>query len=181
MALQTDHDFDHADEFLNVLSPRDAMWEHDPLGWVYRGQADATWALRAKATRSPTVFREYAIAGLAEDWSSRADRQNELLRLFRDGLNQSGLTIPATAPKIVSTSEISHYGAEPLGEAFPLMALDQHHGLPTMLLDWSRRGWVAAYFGARLAVWALHRAGFPDDVEWRHMFYEAPGGARTPT
>jgi hypothetical protein len=73
---------------------------------------------------------------------------------------------------------------------FELMALAQHHGFPTRLLDWSRRSYVAAYFAASdalarhlngdnpseqpFAVWALN-------VEKKSLFREleivrVPGG-----
>ena len=82
----------------------------------------------------------------------------------------------------------------PPTELHPLMALAQHYRLPTRLLDWSTRAYVAAYFAIsdalarsisrsckesdtdaeRLAVWIL-------DIEKRALFHElkvvaVPGG-----
>jgi hypothetical protein len=96
---------------------------------------------------------------------------------FRDKfLNQNNPTGPG--------GSISEW---PPTEMHPLMALAQHYRLPTRLLDWSTRAYVAAYFaisdaltkkvddGAqRLAVWVL-------DIEKRSLFHElsvvtVPGG-----
>ena len=91
------------------------------------------------------------------------------------------------------------YNSFPERTAFPLMALAQHHGLPTLFLDWTRRAWIAAYFAAadaaawlsqkrqtdssqagntaRLAVWALCRQTDRDERSFPrgdYGIYEAP-------
>lgn len=190
-----DHAFEDANKFLNALSPRHKGWTGDPLGWIFRGHADATWKLQSKAARTtdegtPDVFEAFGVAGAASDLSS-SEKQDVLLDLFKTGLNRAGLVIPAPAPFVPTPNQLTHPGAEPERSALPLMALAQHHGLPTILLDWTRWGWVAAYFAAveaaklaktkpdslrtHLAVWALYRAGFPPDPRTA-IFYEAPGG-----
>ena len=75
-------------------------------------------------------------------------------------------------------------------ELFDLLALAQHHGIPTRLLDWSRRSYVAAYFAAsdalkdheakkdddahELAIWALNIDGIFERIP-NDTFYVAGG------
>lgn len=99
--------------------------------------------------------------------------ESKLLAAFLRGLDAIGQDVPGVGQALlkalddgVSIADVYH-----LPGWWPLIALARHHGLPSRLLDWTRRGLVAAYFAAReaaprrdqdgeLAVWALDREIF---------------------
>lgn len=186
-----------AEEFLDHLGARASRWTApDRREWLYRGHADATWKLLPRAVRDADAFTKFGIARdphaplNSADWSVRRDQMDALLHDFRALLNRVGVPVPVLGPRITSR-EHNHTStsAEPPRDAWPLMALAQHHGLPTLFLDWTRRAWIAAYHAAvvaargladgnsaaELAVWALLREREPDADALDFRFYEPPG------
>jgi hypothetical protein len=104
------------------------------------------------------------------DWRVRAIAESQVLSQFHGALDQAGLNVPLDTINLVPERSLElTYSSDTPRAALPLLALAQHLGLPTTLLDWSRYAAKAAYFAAAdvvalkvpagdyLAVWALRR------------------------
>lgn len=169
-----------AESFLEAVAPRNSLWAPEPLAWIFRGHAVAEWALRARAFRDEEKpFEPFGIDATVtaseQAWDVYGTAVLKALRSFQRAVDRAGLVIPTVAPAVdYSVSKFS-YASEPRPDAVPLMALAQHFGIPTGLLDWSRHARVAAYFAAseaaadphsligNMCIWAL-RADFIDAI-----------------
>ena len=172
-----------AAEFWNLLSPEKPLFPK-PCKLLYRGLADHCWNLE------PSILRR----GISASSEMQVVKEWAYLETFVRHCDSIGLAIPNDSPafreKFLNQNALAGPGGPvsdwPPKDLYPLLALGQHYGLPTRLLDWSTRAYVAAYFAIsdalkrkdasadRLAVWIL-------DIERKALFRElkvvtVPGG-----
>jgi len=173
-----------AADFWSLLSPEKLLFP-EPCKLLYRGQGDDRWNL------TPGMLRK----GMSSTADMQVFKEWAYIETFVRHCDSIGLVIPNDSPafrdKFLNQNNPTGPGGSvsewPPTEMLPLMALAQHYRLPTRLLDWSTRAYVAAYFAIsdalakkvdadaeRLAVWVL-------DIERRAHFHElkvvtVPGG-----
>lgn len=178
-------------EFLAYLSPQSGGWGNDPNSWIFRGQADSKWSLVPKILRLiPNGIEEWddqiktarirrQILDTIEPHNLRGNLRLSiewaLVDEFLRAADLAGLHIPEDTqlrrnPVLVHQEMLlmePGKGSWPPASWLSSVALAQHYGVPTRLLDWSWKPKVAMYFAClevasghlkseEIAVWALH-------------------------
>lgn len=161
--------FDDALSMMRALGPLDSRWRGGPGVWVFRGQSNSAWPMLPSAYRPGALLDGWRENGTGVRKTKHEQRAAEWRSLcaFADGADAAGLPYPGDHhqikfdPSAGDSAEIMDAFFDkapwPMPRYHGIAALAQHHGVPTCLVDWSRRAGVASYFAARIATdWARH-------------------------
>jgi len=175
--IVTESDFHTADDLFNTLI---TLCKLASVSYhtIFRGVSNASYEL------IPTALRPDTYLWLGHSWSesgnlnSVAQIEGEIMTLagFSRIVDKAGmrLSVPIKGSiieyflnlRIEYDEKESHHNWPP-EELLPLLALAQHYGIPTRLLDWSGNPLIAAYFSVckvrteveKVAIWALDGLG----------------------
>ncbi|WP_458370757.1 FRG domain-containing protein [Pseudomonas fluorescens] len=166
--------FETARELLDFLSPLDPAWSQGQ--YIFRGQPCDEYKLTPSICRRSIGSFAYGSPHrmFSNSSSGQVSFELDVLKKFLDGCDRSGLVVPGYSEQIKarllnepSSFLNAHRRPWPQPELYEILAAAQHYEVPTRLLDWTERSYVACYFAAssanfeldsmnaNMAIWAL--------------------------